>query len=112
MKRGLDDFFANGGTRLDLDGLIVDTLPDSVMDWEQPVPVEIDYGPTIPVDALSGNHARLIHAISHSTQTPTDLSLCASIGIAGAATRGQYYVVYKDWKISTHIQTLQLLTSG
>ena len=53
-KCGLDDWFANGGTRLELDDLIVDELPKSAMDWDAPISIDPMAGPPVPLEALPG----------------------------------------------------------
>ena len=112
-KCGLDDWFAAGGSVLDLEARAVESLPGTVPDWEPPVPFDPVTGPALTLDALSPWHRAFVEGVATSTQTPPDLAAWASLATIGIATRGRYVVAPKsDWHEPAHLQCLQVLASG
>ena len=107
-KCGLDDWFANEGTRLELDDLLVDELPKSVMDWDTPISIDPMAGPPVPLNALPGTLGRFVSAVAEETQTPPDLALCAVLAAIGAADRGRSIVSIPalNWDEPIHPQTV------
>ena len=113
MKCGLDDWFANGGTRLELDDLITDTLPGSVMDWPEPIPLDPTTGPPFPLDALPGTIGAYVSAVAHAFQVPADLPALVALGTLSAAVGGKYTVEpMEDWSEPVHVMTMPALKSG
>lgn len=112
-KCGLDDWFAAGGTVLELEERALESLPGTIPDWEPPVPFDPVTGPAFPLEALSPWHRAFVEGVAMSTQTPPDLSAWASLATIGIATRGRYVVAPKaDWHEPAHLQCLQVLASG
>ena len=116
-KCGLDDWFVSDGSRLELDSLITDTLPDSVMDWQEPIPLEPTTGPPFPLEALPDTEETplrsLATAIADQTQAPVDIGAWCALAVIGAAVRGRLDVqARKNWREPVHIQSLQVLVSG
>ena len=111
-KCGLDDWFANGSTRLELDNLVTDTLPGSVMDWDDPIPLDPTIGPPFP-EVLPGTIGQYVAAVAESYQVPVDLPALVALGTLSAAVGGKYTVVpAPDWEEPVHIMTMPVLKSG
>ncbi len=112
-KCGLDDYFATGQTRADLDRLLADRLPDLNSEWEAPIPFDDPTGPLFPLDALPPNLKNYAQAVAEDTGAPADLVAWCTLASIGAAHRGQYVVSPKaTWREAVHIQSMQVVASG
>lgn len=112
-KCGLDDWFASGRTRPELDALVVDTLPASEHEWQDPIPFDDPTGPPVPIDSFPDQMREYIEAVAVDTGAPLDLVAWCALATIGAATRGRYVMSPKPtWRESMHIQTMQIVASG
>jgi hypothetical protein len=111
-KCGLDDWFAAGGTVLDLEAYTVDVLPGSWMEWDPPIPLDPATGPPFPVDALPGIMGDLVAAVAEETQTPADLAALVALSVVSTAAGGKYvaYVDSSNWTEPVH--TMMVPTAG
>lgn len=114
MKCGLDDWFANGGTRLQLENLLTDTLPGSVMDWDDPIPLDPTTGPPFPLDALPGTIGRYVRAVAEETQTSPDLAALVALATISAAAGGKYQAFSQpsNWLEPVHGMFTPVAESG
>jgi replicative DNA helicase len=95
-KCGLDDFFASGRTRSELDAHISDELPGAVYQWESRLPLDDMTGPDFPVDALPGTIAAYCLAVAEETQTDPAMPATVALGTISAAAGGKYDVVIPE----------------
>jgi|GEM_PF-2973049 len=104
-KCGLDDWFASGRTRLELDDLIVDELPGSEFSWDDPIDMDPVAGPPPPMDHVPGIIGEWAGALSEETQTPADLALAGALAGVSAADRGRTWVRagWLNWDESTNV---------
>lgn len=114
MKTGLDDFFARKmGGRLDIEALVVDTLPGGADEWVQPIPFDDPTGPPFPVEDLPPRLREYALAVAEDTGAPVDLCAWCALAAIGAATRGRYVISPKpSWREPIQIQSLQVVASG
>ncbi len=113
-KCGLDDAFASGLTRADLEALVVDSLPGAEPDWPEPIPLDDPAGPDFPLDALPGTLGRITRAVAASTQTPPGMAAVMALGTISAAARGRYTVAIPehDWSEPVLIQAVVFALPG
>jgi hypothetical protein len=112
-KCGLDDWFASGGTNLELQDMVTDTLPGSVMDWQPPIPLDPTTGPPFPLEALPGSIGRYVAAVAAAYQVPADLPALVALGTVSAAVGGKYTVQpIPDWSEPVHVMVMPVLRSG
>jgi replicative DNA helicase len=113
-KCGLDDFFAAGGTRLQLDAYIPDALPGAQDIWEPPIPLDDPVGPPFPVDALPGTIGAYVLAVAEQTQTPVDMAATVVLGTLSASAGGKYEIVIDEvgWREPAHTQMIVVAEPG
>lgn len=113
-KCGLDDYFASGLTRADLEALVVDSLPSAESDWREPIALDDPTGPPFPLDALPGALGAFVEAVATSTQTPPGMAAVMALGAISAAARGRYDVAIDghDWTEPVLIQTVAFALPG
>lgn len=112
-KQGLDDFFAAGHTINDLNDLIVDELPDTILEWTDPIPLDTPYRPPFPVQALPPVVRDVVEAVAEETQTPPDLPALVALGAISASVGGKYEIIVEGtWTEPVHGQMLCVLDSA
>jgi replicative DNA helicase len=113
-KCGLDDWFAAGGTVLQLENHTVEALPGSELDWDTPAPLDSTTGPPFPVEALPGTIGELVLAVAEETQTPPDLAALVALGSLSAAAGGKYvaYVPSSNWSEPVHVMVIPVAEPG
>lgn len=113
-KCGLDDAFASGCTRADVETMVVDALPNAETDWEEPIPLDEPAGPDLPIDAFPGQLGAFAEAVASSTQTPRSMAAVIALGAISAATRGRYAVDIPehDWSEPVVIQVVAFALPG
>ncbi|MGI8483571.1 MAG: DUF3987 domain-containing protein, partial [Thermomicrobiales bacterium] len=114
LKTGLDDWFALGKTRADAEALVVDILPGSADDWEQPIPLALDVGPTLPMECLPPVMRNLADGIADQLQAPPELPLGVEMATISVATAGKYVVLYEptEWRVPSNTYTLTVSGPG
>lgn len=107
-KCGLDDYFASGRERPELDTYITDKLPGAVHEWEPPLPLDDMAGPPFPVDALPGTIGAYCLAVAEETQTDPAMPATMALGTVSAAASGRYDVVLPEhgWNEPVVIQAV------
>lgn len=113
-KCGLDDYLAAGHTRADLEALVVDALPPSESDWQEPIPFDDPTGPDFPSDAMPGTLGRYVASVAASTRTPPGMAAVIALGAVSAAARGRYVVDIPthDWSEPVVIQSVVFALPG
>jgi hypothetical protein len=112
-KQGLDDFFAAGHTINDLNDLIVDELPDTILEWSDPIPLATPYRPPFPTEALPAIVRDFVEAVAEETQTPPDLPAVVALGAISASVGGKYEILVEGtWTEPVHGQMLCVLDSA
>jgi hypothetical protein len=114
-KCGLDDAFASGLTRLDLEELVVDTLPSGEANWAAPSPLEDVERLPFPIDALApfDPFEPFSLGLAEATQTPIDLPATVALGTLSAAAGGKFEVEVEPGYIEpANLFLLSLLPSG
>lgn len=107
-KCGLDDFFAHGNTVDDAKRLIIDELPSTADDWDEPLALDDYTGPSFPMDALPGDLGEMVAAVSEETQTPPDMAATVALSTVSAAAGGKYQALIAEqgWEEPVHIMTV------
>jgi len=106
-KCGLDDAFAAGLTRADLEAMIVDVLPDAEPEWDEPIPLDDPAGPPLPVDALPPVMRDIVEGVAKQVQAPVDLACIAALGTVSAAAGGMFAVSPDgEWHEPAHVMAI------
>lgn len=113
-KCGLDDWFAHGGTVLELEKLTVDALPGTEMDWETPTDLDPLTGPPVPVENLSGIIRSICLEVAEEMQVPVDLVLSVAFGAISTAVGGKFAVRIPtaNWHEPVHAMLLSVMGPG
>lgn len=75
--------------------------------WEEPIPFEQRNLPSFPTEALPATIKDYILAVAESTQTPVDMSACASLAVMALCLQGKYRIKAKaDWSEPLNLFTV------
>ena len=75
--------------------------------WEEPIPFEQRNLPSFPTEALPATIRDYVLAVSESTQTPVDMSACASLAVMALCLQGKYRIKAKaDWSEPLNLFTV------
>jgi len=75
--------------------------------WEEPIPFEQRSLPVFPTDALPKTIKDYALAVAESTQTPVDMSACASLAVMALCLQGKYRIKAKaDWSEPLNLFTV------
>ena len=75
--------------------------------WEEPIPFEQRNLPSFPTEALPQTIKDYALAVAESTQTPVDMSACASLAVMALCLQGKYRIKAKaDWSEPLNLFTV------